>query len=179
MKWICFSNPPALSRWTDGYAARFLNDGYRLSWGNVSIFEKFARKYFEESLKDLERAKRALRVEDYPQAVFYAQQSLEKGVKAMLELRRRIVYNHGPELVGIFVEAFEGEWQQEFNHILESLEYLMEYYTRARYPFLMRGDVLSPDDIVTKEIAEKGVLLAEKSLEVVRDYLARRGVIDS
>lgn len=75
----------------------------------MGAFEKFARKYFEESLKDLERARRAFRVEDYPQAVFYAQQSVEKGVKAMLEVRRRVVYNHEPGLIGIFAEVFESE----------------------------------------------------------------------
>lgn len=145
----------------------------------MSIFEKFARKYFGESLKDLERAKRALMTEDYPQAVFYAQQSLEKGVKAMLEIRRRVVYNHGPELIGIFVDVFENEWWQEFDRIIEALEYLTEYYTRARYPFLMRGEVLGPDDIVTRDVAERGIVLAEKALEVVRDYLAKRGIIGS
>ncbi|MEM1655671.1 MAG: HEPN domain-containing protein [Nitrososphaerota archaeon] len=143
----------------------------------MSIFQKFAKKYFDESLRDLERAKRAFMIEDYPQAVFYAQQSLEKGVKAMLEVRRRIVYNHGPELIGVFAEVFESEWRREFDHIMEALEYLMEYYTRARYPFLMRGEVLGPDDIVTRSVAERGIALAERALEVVRDYLARRGII--
>lgn len=145
----------------------------------MGVFEKFARKYFEESLKDLERAKRAFRSEDYPQAVFYAQQSVEKGVKAMLEVKRRVVYNHGPILIGIFAEVFESEWQQEFNHIMESLEYLTEYYTRARYPFLMRGEVLSPDEIITKDIAERGIALAEKAIGVVRNYLSRKGVTNS
>ncbi|MEM2484621.1 MAG: HEPN domain-containing protein [Nitrososphaerota archaeon] len=145
----------------------------------MGTFERFAKKYFEESLKDLERAKRAFKVEDYPQAVFYAQQSVEKGVKAMLEFRKHVVYNHGPGLIGIFAEVFEDEWQQEFNHIIESLEYLTEYYTRARYPFLLRGEVLSPDEIVTKEVADRGIQLAEKAVGVVRDYLAGRGVISS
>ncbi|MEM2067884.1 MAG: HEPN domain-containing protein [Nitrososphaerota archaeon] len=145
----------------------------------MGTFERFAKKYFEESLKDLERAKRAFKAEDYPQAVFYAQQSVEKGVKAMLEFRKHVVYNHGPGLIGIFAEVFEDEWQQEFNHIIESLEYLTEYYTRARYPFLLRGEVLSPDEIVTKEVADRGIQLAEKAVGVVRDYLAGRGVISS
>ncbi|MEM2692743.1 MAG: HEPN domain-containing protein, partial [Nitrososphaerota archaeon] len=73
----------------------------------------------------------------------------------------------------------ESEWQQEFNHIMESLEYLTEYYTRARYPFLMRGEVLSPDEIITKEVAEKGIALAEKAIGVVRNYLSRKGVTNS
>ncbi|MEM2922740.1 MAG: HEPN domain-containing protein [Candidatus Bathyarchaeia archaeon] len=104
---------------------------------------------------------------------------MEKGVKAMLEFRKHVVYNHGPGLIGIFAEVFEDEWQQEFNHIIESLEYLTEYYTRARYPFLLRGEVLSPDEIVTKEVADRGIQLAEKAVGVVRDYLAGRGVISS
>lgn len=141
------------------------------------IFEKFARKYFEESLKDLERARRAFKYKDYPQAVFYAQQSVEKGVKAMLEIKRRVVYNHGPELIGIFVDVFENEWNKEFNHIVEALEYLTEYYTRSRYPFLLRGEVIGPEDIVNNDIAEKGLLLAEKTVEVVGDYLRRRNII--
>lgn len=145
---------------------------------DVSVFEKFARKYFEESLKDLVRAKRAFKDEDYPQAIFYAQQSLEKGVKSMLEIRRRVVYNHGPELIGIFVEVFEKEWQKEFDIIIEGLEYLTEYYTRARYPFLMRGEVLGPDDIINREIVERGISLAERALEVVRNYLKGRSIID-
>ncbi|MEM2690379.1 MAG: hypothetical protein QXI27_07030, partial [Nitrososphaerota archaeon] len=77
----------------------------------------------------------------------------------------------------VFAEVFESEWRREFDHIMEALEYLMEYYTRARYPFLMRGEVLGPDDIVTRSVAERGIALAERALEVVRDYLARRGII--
>ncbi|MEM1976470.1 MAG: HEPN domain-containing protein [Nitrososphaerota archaeon] len=61
----------------------------------MSIFQKFAKKYFDESLRDLERAKRAFMIEDYPQAVFYAQQSLEKGVKAMLEVVRDYLARRG------------------------------------------------------------------------------------
>ena len=40
----------------------------------------------------------------------------------------------------------------------------------------MGGEVLGPWDIVTGEVAEKGIELAERALEVVRDYLARRGI---
>ncbi|OYT55459.1 MAG: DNA-binding protein [Desulfurococcales archaeon ex4484_217_2] len=143
----------------------------------MSLFVKFARKYFEESEKDLERAIRALNLDDYPQAIFYAQQSVEKGVKAMLEVRRKVVYNHGPELIGIFSETFSNEWRKEYDIIVEALEYLTEYYTRARYPFLLKGEVYGPSDIVSREIAEKGVKLARKALEVIRDFLRRNSII--
>lgn len=143
----------------------------------MSLFEKFAKKYFEEAVKDLERAERALRLNDYPQAVFYAQQCVEKAVKAMLESRKKVVYNHGPELVGIFVETFEREWMEEYNIIVEALEFLTEYYTRSRYPFVLKGNVLSPEDVIDMDIALKGVELARKALDVVKEYLRRRGVI--
>ncbi|MEM4870000.1 MAG: HEPN domain-containing protein, partial [Desulfurococcaceae archaeon] len=63
----------------------------------MSIFEKFARKYFEEALRDLERARRALQFNDYLQAVSCARRCVEKCVKALLEVKKRVVYNQGPE----------------------------------------------------------------------------------
>jgi HEPN domain-containing protein len=48
-----------------------------------------------------------LRYEDYPQAVFYAQQSVEKSVKAMLEAKRHVIYNNGPELISMFVDVLK------------------------------------------------------------------------
>jgi len=143
----------------------------------MSIFAKFAKKYFEESEKDLERAIRAFNVNDYSQAVFYAQQSVEKGVKAMLEFKKKVVYNHGPELISIFSDTFSSEWREEYNTIVEALEYLTEYYTRARYPFLFRGEVYGPSDIITKDIAEKGIELAKKTIKVVKDFLRRNNII--
>ena len=104
------------------------------------IFVRFARKYFEEAKNDLERARRALGYNDYPQAVFYAQQALEKSVKAMLEVKHRIVHNHEPELIAVFYDIFGNEWKEEYNDIVRALEFLQEYYTRARYPLpLPRG----------------------------------------
>jgi HEPN domain-containing protein len=41
----------------------------------VSVFGKFARRCFEEAVKDLARARRALSFEDYPSSVFYSQQA--------------------------------------------------------------------------------------------------------
>jgi HEPN domain-containing protein len=143
----------------------------------MSIFIKFAKKYFEESLKDLERAERALSINDYPQAIFYTQQCIEKGVKAMLEVKKRIVYNHGPELVTIFSEVFENEWNDDFLKIVDALEYLSEYYTRARYPMLLKGEVLGPADIVSKDIASKGIEKAKEAIEVIKNFLRRNSII--
>jgi HEPN domain-containing protein len=98
----------------------------------MSLFEKFARSTSRRRRSISRGAKRAFEAGDYPQAVFYAQQCAEKGAKAMLEARRRVVLNHGPELISAFVEAFESEWSPELDGVVGALEYLMEYYTRSR-----------------------------------------------
>jgi HEPN domain-containing protein len=95
----------------------------------------------------------------------------------MLEARRRVVLNHGPELISAFVEAFESEWGPELDDVVGALEYLMEYYTRARYPFVLRGEVVSPSEIVTREVDERGLYLAERALRAVGEYLRRRGIV--
>ena len=143
----------------------------------MSIFIKFARKYFEEAVRDLQRAKRALGFEDYPQAAFYAQQCVEKAVEAMVEVKKRVVHNHGPELIAVFSEVFDDEWREEYGVVVQALEYLQEYYTRARYPSLFRGEVYGPGEVVTEDIARRGVELAEKALGVVEGFLRRSGVI--
>ena len=63
-------------------------------------------------------------------------------MKALLEVKRRVVYNHGPELIAVFYDVFKDELGEGFNVVIEALEYLTEYYTRARYPFLLKGEVL-------------------------------------
>jgi len=143
----------------------------------MSVFVKFAKKYYEEALKDFERARRAITLEDYPQATFYAQQCVEKGVKALLEVRRRVVYNNGPELASYLVEVYKDEWFEGLEAVVAALEFLSEYYTRARYPFLIKGEVIGPSEFVDKDVAIKAMELAKKALEVVGDVLRRYGVI--
>jgi len=84
------------------------------------LFEEFARAFLEIAVRDLENARRAFEIGDYPECVFHCQQAVEKAVKAMLELRKRFVFNHGPELLAKFEEAFRDEWRDEFNVIVEA-----------------------------------------------------------
>ncbi len=75
--------------------------------------------FLREARRDLERALRALREADYPEAVFHAQQCAEKAVEAMIEARREYVYNHGPRLASVFARVFEDEWRPEFDEVLD------------------------------------------------------------
>ncbi len=140
------------------------------------FFEKFAKKYFEEAQRDIERAKRALDHKDFPEAVFHAQQCVEKAVMSMIEVKRKYVYNHGV-LLNAFSDAFSDEWREEFDSVLDILGWFTEYYTRSRYPFLLGGEVISPREFIDRELAEEAVNRAEEVLEVARRYLEERGIL--
>ncbi|MDK2371798.1 MAG: HEPN domain-containing protein [Candidatus Korarchaeota archaeon] len=141
------------------------------------FYEKFARKYFEEAEKDLKRALRSIEFEDYSESVFHLQQCVEKAVKAMIEAKKKYVYNHGPMLGTAFSEAFSDEWRDEFDRVLDIIGWFTEYYTRSRYPFLLRGEVVSPDEFIDREVAEEALKRAREVLDVARRYLAKKGII--
>jgi len=51
---------------------------------------------------------------------------LRSALKHYLEVERCVVYSHDPELLSIFLEAYEKEWVKEFSVIVDALEYLTE-----------------------------------------------------
>ena len=143
----------------------------------MTFYEEFARKYYSEAEKDLKRACRALSEGDYPEAVFHSQQCVEKAVKALIESRREYVYNHGPRPASILVRTFSDEWRDEFEELVDIIGWFSEYYTRSRYPFMLRGRVVSPSEYIDKELARKAIEKAEKVLRIVGRYLREKGVI--
>ncbi len=162
------------SRWCDNY--KF--EAFSAKKGICLVFyEKFARKYFEEAEKDLKRALRSIEFEDYSESVFHSQQCVEKAVKAMIEAKRKYVYNHGPMLGTAFSDAFSDEWRDEFDRILDIIGWFTEYYTRSRYPFLLRGEVVSPDEFIDREVAEEALKRAREVLGVARRYLEEKGIL--
>jgi len=143
----------------------------------MTFYEEFARKYFEGARKDLQRARKAMVEGDYPEVVFHAQQCVEKAVKAMIESRREYVYNHGPRLASIFARVFENEWRSEFDEVIDVIGWFLEYYTRSRYPFMLRGKVVSPDEYIDEEIAKEALNKALRVLRIAEGYLKSKGII--
>ena len=143
----------------------------------MGFYEEFAKRFYREALKDLERAQKALRDRDYPEAVFHAQQCVEKAVEAMIEARREYVYNHGPRLASIFARVFENEWSGEYDEVLDILGWFTEYYTRSRYPFLLRGRVVSPDEFIDEEVAREAIAKALRVIKIAESYLRKKGII--
>ncbi len=141
------------------------------------FYERFAKKYFEEAEKDLRRAFKSLKEGDFPESVFHSQQCVEKAVKAMIEARRKYVYNHGPILGTVFSDAFSDDWREEFDVILDTMGWFTEYYTRSRYPFLLRGEIVSPDEFIDKEIADEALKKAKEVMDIARRYLQEKGIV--
>jgi len=123
------------------------------------------------------RARKAMVEGDYPEVVFHAQQCVEKAVKAMIESRREYVYNHGPRLASIFARVFENEWRSEFDEVIDVIGWFLEYYTRSRYPFMLRGKVVSPDEYIDEEIAKEALNKALRVLRIAEGYLKSKGII--
>uniref|UniRef100_A0A7C5YTL1 HEPN domain-containing protein n=1 Tax=Ignisphaera aggregans TaxID=334771 RepID=A0A7C5YTL1_9CREN len=66
--------------------------------------------------------------------------------------------------LSISPEVFEKEFIEEFNIIVEALEFLTEYYTKSRLPRVLQRKNLQLDELMMPDIANKGLLLAEKFL---------------
>jgi len=143
----------------------------------MGFYEEFARRFYAEAAKDLERARRALSEEDYSESVFHSQQCVEKAVRAMFEARREYVYNHGPRLASIFARIFEGEWRDEYDEVVDILGWFSEYYTRSRYPFMLGGRIVSPDEFIDRGVAEEALSRAGRVLEIAGEYLRNKGIL--
>ena len=144
----------------------------------MGFYEEFARRFYVEAARDLERARRALGYEDYSESVFHSQQCVEKAVEAMIEARREYVYNHGPKLASIFARVFEDEWSDEYDEVIDILGWFSEYYARSRYPFVLRGRIISPDEFIDRDVAEEALRKARRVLEVAGKYLRNRRILE-
>ncbi len=144
----------------------------------MARYMEFARVFMKIAEHDYKLALRALREGDYPEAVFHAQQAVEKAVKAMLEVKKKFVCNHGPALISVFEEAFQDEMRPEYDVVVEALDYLSGFYTMTRYPRLVGDRVLAPWDMITRDIGVRAVDYARRVLEIARRYLEERGVRD-
>jgi len=142
-----------------------------------TFFEEFARMFFSEALRDVRRAEGAFKEGDYPEVVFHAQQAVEKAVEAMIEAKREYVLDHGPALASQFSRLFVEELGDDLDLVVESLGWFLEYYTRSRYPFLLRGEVISPGKYIERSTAEEALERCRRVVSVAEEYLRTKGLL--
>ena len=119
--------------------------------------------WWKQAKKDLEAANNSINSGDYEWASFQANQSAEKGLKALfLKEKRAIVPSHNLISIGKALNLSE--------EIMNSLKDLNPEYILARYPDAANA---SPFEIYTKEKAIEKVKQAEKVIKWIEKQLEK------
>jgi len=122
-----------------------------------------ARRWFLQSLRDLEDAKFNLSGKRYNVACFLAQQSAEKALKAYLFLKGADeVWGHSVGELCEDAKSFDEEFE-EIEVISKSLD---KYYIPTRYPNALPGGI--PSEAFDKSDAEKAISIAEKIINFIK-----------
>ncbi|BBG23387.1 hypothetical protein IC006_0671 [Sulfuracidifex tepidarius] len=117
-------------------------------------FREFAKGFYRVARRDNERAKRALEIRDFPECFFYSQQSVEKSVKAMLELK--LIYRKEHDVIADASSNLQ-DLGEELDVVLNALDYLSGAWDISQYPFFNADTVTTPEDFVTEEMCREGI----------------------
>ncbi len=120
---------------------------------------------------DLVDARDALRRRRWFRAAFFAQQAVEKALKALFFVVRR----EEPPRIHTVTELYRMLAEAGFRlprELEEQLYILNKYYTVTRYPDAAGGP---PREAVDRLEAERAVRLAERVVEYARRYLEEAG----
>jgi len=123
--------------------------------------------WLKQAKRDLENALHELRGEYYEWSCFLAQQSAEKGVKAVYQKLGGEAFGHS---VSGLLESLPRDFRPS-KELLDIAKELDKAYIPTRYPNVHpRG---APYELYTEEEAKRLISYAEKILEFCQDILAR------
>lgn len=115
--------------------------------------KKQAQEWLKLASEDLASAKVLLKENIYNQVCFHAQQTAEKSLKALIELKMKVPKEHRlPKLFELCKEL-----GYELSQFREGMEYLDMFYTSTRYPFVVG---ILPSGSPSKQDAEKSLSIA-------------------
>ncbi|BCU67744.1 hypothetical protein HS7_11810 [Sulfolobales archaeon HS-7] len=137
-------------------------------------FREYARAFYNVAKQDNVRAKRALELKDYPECFFYSQQSVEKSVKAMLELK--LVYKKEHDVIADASNLLQ-DIGNELDVVLNALDYLSSAWNISRYPFFNGNNITTPEEFVNEEMCKRGIEYSEQVIGIAEKYLRKHGVI--
>ena len=137
-------------------------------------FREYARAFLNIAKKDNIRAKRALELKDYPECFFYSQQSVEKSVKAMLEVK--LIYKKEHDIIAEASNNLQ-DLGEDLDIILNALDYLSGAWNMSRYPFFNGNSVTTPEEFVTEEMCVKGIKYSDEVIRIAENYLRKYGII--
>ncbi|ACR41663.1 HEPN domain-containing protein [Saccharolobus islandicus] len=137
-------------------------------------FREYAKAFLNIAKKDNIRAKRALELKDYPECFFYSQQSVEKSVKAMLEVK--LIYKKEHDIIADASNNLQ-DLGNELDVVLNALDYLSGAWNISRYPFFNGNNITTPEEFVTEEMCRQGINYSDEVISIAENYLRKHGVI--
>jgi len=147
--------------------------------GNKKIGrEKFVENWLKLSRHDIEVAELMLKNYDWPNSVFYSQQSVEKAIKALLEANGIIVREHFLSKI-LKREILPKEKEKE---TIEKIVEISSWFEKdkkwaiTRYPIKRGGKIVLPEEVFTKEIASEALKKAMFVFDSVSKILKEKGV---
>lgn len=113
-------------------------------------FKSFALAFLKEAKEDLEVAKELIENKRYARSVSSSQQSVEKSIKALLEMEHIFIAEH--DLSSFFVKFIYNNkkyasFKDELNELLSILDYFEGEWSKTRYPREKKGKVETPVEI--------------------------------
>lgn len=121
-----------------------------------------ARAFRIESEVDLDVAKITFEKEIYSRTIFFAQQCMEKIVKAALAAKGIFTTDHH---ISSLFSAVYSEEISEIDKLVEAIDSLEQYGARARFPLYRRGDL--PIWIPSREYSKDHAGVALRKAELV------------
>jgi len=128
--------------------------------------KKRVQAWLKLAAEDLASARILLKENIYNQVCFHAQQTAEKSLKALIELKTKVPKEHS--LSKLF--EISKELGYELSQFREGLEYLNIFYTSTRYPFVVG---ILPTGSPSKEDAEKSLIIANNIYKFCEDLLRK------
>ncbi len=126
-----------------------------------------ARRWFSESLWDLDTAKILYREKRYNAAVFYAHQAAEKAVKALLYSINEAPWGHS--VSSLLLRFFKSKNISVDEELLSLTRELDIHYIPSRYP--NAHPMGAPHEIYDERIARRALDAAERIIDFVQRFL--------
>lgn len=125
-----------------------------------------AERWYQQAIEDLEVASLLLRAGKYAPACFHAQQSAEKGLKAVWRFADADPWGY---LCSKLIEDMPEEEREQFIDFLDAALVLDKFYIPTRYPDALGGII--PAKAFTRGEAEGAIALTQKILDRVEKCL--------
>lgn len=136
--------------------------------------KKIALAFLTESQSDYEAVRVLIKNKQYNLAIYHAQQSVEKLLKACLSAEGKIgIYKH--EIFSFFKENIGDRFKKEEMKILaENIPELEEEWSATRYPGWESGEIWIPSEEYTIDDAKKVKRQMEAASKILKKFLKEK-----